>query len=602
LTERTQQKQQQLHQQQQQQQQLQQNNFGLNNFNPEPQQLQQQPQVFEQYPIQSNQIPMMNMQQQQQVKQQQMAPPGMMPQQPQQQQQQPQPQYMMSGMNQPQQQPMPPQMMNPNQGNVGTNMDPMSALKTMSSTNQVPDSMQGMIQRHTVPPQQPHHPPMNMGPNMTRGPRVAGPYVTQGGMNYMPNSPANAGMMGHPQQQHSMYGGPGTPMSGASPRPAFNAGMIPSPASMASGMGYSGVTLNTPIMPSHVSSPGGVASPQNEEHKMKLQKLAQLSKFIEPLKHTIEKIEVSENIRDMQDNKKEVAKIKHLLEIISEPSSVGRVTLDTLIKCENVLVKMDLKIPRPPLQEPNGGNQLTRMLKEDPQPVLTQPISSMTSSSNPCQPLLDVITANLKKPGFQATLSRTFSPAAAALGIIPTNSTISMFRSSLPDLMDTNSSSNSSLSPPMKKKRKNSHDSSEDSDSEQNSKCVLEGEIARLDPKFKVEEDPLSHPDSRSTQVLVYLDSPDLPYVPPITVRIPDSYPSQPPSLVMDNPFVFSLTSNIFDVSSSSQESDGVDNFFNRVQSQFDLNCRKLPATHSFTSLLQTWELSVRQASSQPRI
>ena len=177
---------------------------------------------------------------------------------------------------------------------------------------------------------------------------------------------------------------------------------------------------------------------------------------------------------------------------------------------------------------------------------------------------------------------------------------------SFPDLNEQSSSSNSSSSPPlmMNKKRKHSHDSSCASDSEESSKCVLEGEIARLDPKFKIEEDPLSHPGSMSTQILVYLDSPDLPYVPPITVRVPDSYPSQPPTLVSDNPLVFSLTSSIYDVTGSStsdNESDPGDNFFNRVQSLFDVNCRKLPAAHSLTSLLQTWELSVRQASSQQR-
>jgi len=335
-------------------------------------------------------------------------------------------------------------------------------------------------------------------------------------------------------------------------------------------------------MNSQVVSPAaGVPSPQNEEHKMKLQKLGQLAKFIEPLKSMIGKIEESEDIHQNQQNKKEVAKIKHLLEIISEPSSVGRVTLDTLIKCENVLVKMDLKIPR----------QMDSQPKSDPQPVLQQLHQTQTSvpscsSGNLCQPLIDVIQTNIKKPGFISTLSRTFSPAAAALGIIPTNSTISMFPACLSP--ESDSSSNSCSSPPAAKKRKYSYDSSDFSDLEQTSKSILEGEIARLDPKFKVEEDPLSHPGSRSTQMLVYIDSPDLPYVPPITVRIPDSYPSQPPSLVLDNPFVFSM-STTFD------EDDG-DNFFSRVQSQFDLNLRKLPASHSLTSLLQTWELSVRQA------
>lgn len=300
------------------------------------------------------------------------------------------------------------------------------------------------------------------------------------------------------------------------------------------------------------ASPSAAPSPQSEEQRRYAEKLQQLSKFIDPLRKMIERIERD----DMGQNKNEVTKIKRLLDIISDPQSFGRgVTLETLLKCEQVLEKMDFKL-KPAMHAVSEP------------PAHMQPMHQQSvTSSNVCQPLVDAILANIKKPHFQSTLSRTFSPAAAALGIIQTNSNISSFRSDI---------ASESVESRMVRRQE------ELDGQESSSKDILEGEIARLDPKFKVEEDVLSHPASKSTQLIVNLDSLDLPYVPPLVVRIPESYPSQPPVYLTEDGHAV----------------DCEDNFFSRIDWLFKCNCEKLAASHSLTSLLLTWEQSVRQACS----
>ena len=307
------------------------------------------------------------------------------------------------------------------------------------------------------------------------------------------------------------------------------------------------------------ASPTAAPSPQSEEQKRYAEKLQQLSKFIDPLRKMIDRIERD----DVGQNKNEVNKIKRLLDIISDPMSFGKgVNLETLLKCEQVLEKMDFRL-KPSVMHVASDQQHQQLHMQQHQ------IPASVPSSNICQPLMDAIYANIKKPHFQSTLARTFSPAAAALGIIQTNSTIPSFRS---DIVSE------SIESQLLRQQ-------EDTDGhETGSKSVLEGEIARLDPKFKVEEDVLSHPFSRSTQLIVNLDTLDLPHVPPLVVRIPESYPSQPPRLVY--------------VSENSQHVRDEDNFFGRVESLFRVNCQKLASSHSLTSLLQTWEQSVRQACS----
>lgn len=91
-----------------------------------------------------------------------------------------------------------------------------------------------------------------------------------------------------------------------------------------------------------------------------------------------------------------------------------------------------------------------------------------------CQPLLEAINAHIRKPLFNHTLQRTFGPAVAAL---------------------THNPYRYSVSPPLKRKYE------EDSDVPE----VLQGEIARLDPRFKVQLDPLQHFGSKSIRIVCKL-------------------------------------------------------------------------------------------------
>lgn len=118
--------------------------------------------------------------------------------------------------------------------------------------------------------------------------------------------------------------------------------MAPSPSS----------SLNTP------GGAGAVASPScnQQEDQAYRDKVRQLSKYIEPLRRMINKmgndgdskfwVILLKNlifliyIFDISDVEK-LSKMKKLLEILSNPSK--RVPLETLIKCEIVLEKLDFK-------------------------------------------------------------------------------------------------------------------------------------------------------------------------------------------------------------------------------------------------------------------
>ena len=614
-----------------QQQQPQQQHFMMQNAPPQQQQGQQGPHgppgqqmnVHMQQPNAQMMPPQLNqrmplpntiqlMQQQQQVSQNQQGPPGG-------------PQMMG---NQPQQQ---AQMMN---------TDPMSALKTLTSTNPMPQPMDvnmqspGMMNvRHQMPANAlPQQAPM-------RGPSPRGAMIMQPGSNYMHPNQANQQMAGGNMQP---FGSPG-PMHAPSPGSGLmsNAGptghhMIPgqpagqwtphmpapgtpsAPSPRASSIGSPAgnyinynASLNTPnpsvhSIPSPASnmmaapSPGPIINDDTRKYQMKL---AHLQRFVEPLKRMIDRVE-----RSNGSNSREMIKFKQLYGLIASPES-SKVSLDVLNKCEQVLEKLDLFKPGksaiPQIATPLPAQQV---LSPSPlaDPMLVAPGSvgppintSVGSSSNICQPLIDAIMANIKRPNFHSTLSRTFSPACAALGIIPSYSTNSVYPI---DLASETKGANqkSQLEPP-------------------SGKSVLEGEIARLDHKFKVEEDPINHAGAAGTQIVVNLESNELPFVPPLVVKIPEKYPQQPPTSVTYTDLTCSsnLTSDqylssLFNCAGGNSDGDQKNGkscsnglsgdpsneFFNRIVNIFTLNCKKLPQSHSLTTLLLTWEASVKQACS----
>jgi len=168
---------------------------------------------------------------------------------------------------------------------------------------------------------------------------------------------------------------------------------------------------------------------------------------------------------------------------------------------------------------------------------------------NICQPLLDAVMANIRKPYFNHTLLRTFGPAVAAL----TNSTFP------------------APCPPAKRQKI-------DDNIFEPIPELIQGEIARLDTKFKVQLDPLQSEGSTSIHIICRLDSLDLPSVPPICIRIPDGYPRRPPQVFADE-----------------QEYDASP-FLKEIDKIFNGNVLKLARQYSLTCLLHTWEASVRQA------
>lgn len=127
------------------------------------------------------------------------------------------------------------------------------------------------------------------------------------------------------------------------------------------------------------------------------------------------------------------------------------------------------------------------------------------------------------------------------------------------------------MAPPLKKLKKDSESQNEIPD-------ALQGEIARLDSRFKVAMNPLKQPGSRSIQLLCYLDDKHLPCVPPISLTIPEEYPKNPPSCHM-SPFDYNATQ-----------------FLKDVQKSLQTRIEHLPKHFSVSQLLTTWEMSVRQA------
>lgn len=114
---------------------------------------------------------------------------------------------------------------------------------------------------------------------------------------------------------------------------------------------------------------------------------------------------------------------------------------------------------------------------------------------------------------------------------------------------------------------------------------VLQGEIARLDQKFKVQLDPSTMPTGKGVIKLVcQLDDRHLPCVPPISVVIPEGYPMMSPNCKLIE-YEYNSTP-----------------FLTSVQSALAARVSKLPKLFSLTHLLDTWEMAVRMACSPNRV
>uniref|UniRef100_A0A8C3QUH0 Mediator of RNA polymerase II transcription subunit 15 n=2 Tax=Cyanoderma ruficeps TaxID=181631 RepID=A0A8C3QUH0_9PASS len=275
--------------------------------------------------------------------------------------------------------------------------------------------------------------------------------------------------------------------------------------------------LNTPGNPNSVMSPA--SSGQSEEQQY-LEKLKQLSKYIEPLRRMINKIDKNE------DRKKDLSKMKSLLDILTDPSK--RCPLKTLQKCEIALEKLknDMAVPTPP-----------------PPPV------PPTKQQYLCQPLLDAVLANIRSPVFNHSLYRTFMPAMTAIHGQP-------------------------ITAPIASPRKRKYEE----DERQTIPNVLQGEVARLNPKFLVNLDPSHCSNNGTVHLICKLDDKNLPNVPPLQLSVPADYPDQSP-LWIKNPRQYAANP-----------------FLQSVYRYMTSKLLQLPDKHSVTALLNTWAQSIRQA------
>ncbi|KAF2362377.1 Mediator of RNA polymerase II transcription subunit 15 [Trinorchestia longiramus] len=361
------------------------------------------------------------------------------------------------------------------------------------------------------------------GSNATMQPRIPSPSYSGapgGGMprQNIPNSPASNMTQNNQQQPNQM-------MSNQQPSPAFispspSATMIPSPVGSGGRSGMMGAPSPSSSMvntPGQPMQPSPVSAPQGED-KAYLEKVQQLQKYVDPLKNVIA------NCGREEGKSSEINKMKKLLDLLTNPTR--RIPTETLEKCEKVLQKV--------LEKNDGESQAVH--KESAVEVL-----------------MDGVRAALKAPNSATIFHRTIAPAVEKL----TGCSIPL--------------------PPSPKRRK-----VEESNDETSPKIsyVIQGEIARLSPRFKVNLDSNQPACSDDLSLTCHLDDTNLPCVPPLTLTIPEKYPELPSVATLSH-LEYSST-----------------DFLKLVQNLFLRRQKHLPLSTSITMLLDTWEMSIRQACS----
>ncbi|XP_069414095.1 mediator of RNA polymerase II transcription subunit 15 isoform X1 [Ovis canadensis] len=387
------------------------------------------------------------------------------------------------------------------QPHVQPQVPPQTAVPTAQASQAVGPGVQvsqsGLTVLSSPSPGQQVHTPQSMPPPPQPSPQP-GPPSSQPSSNVSSGpAPSPSSFLPSPSPQPSQ-----SPVTARTPQ-NFS---VPSPG-----------PLNTPVNPSSVMSPAGSSQAEEQQY---LDKLKQLSKYIEPLRRMINKIDKNE------DRKKDLSKMKSLLDILTDPSK--RCPLKTLQKCEIALEKLrnDMAVPTPP-----------------PPPV------PPTKQQYLCQPLLDAVLANIRSPVFNHSLYRTFVPAMTAIHGPPVTAPVVSTR-----------------------KRKF------EEDERQSIPNVLQGEVARLDPKFLVNLDPSHCSNNGAVHLICKLDDRDLPSVPPLELSVPADYPAQSPLWV------------------NRQWQYDANPFLQSVHRCMTSRLLQLPDKHSVTALLNTWAQSVHQA------
>jgi len=395
--------------------------------------------------------------------------------------------------------------------------------------------------------QQQQNQPMMMrgGPNM-------------GGVMRQPGMPAGPpGMAGRAPPPNYMPGlGSGGPISGSSSVPAVSSSSGPSPLSylpqQSPGMQTTPSPGGSQPVPSPQGgpqskgagslapspSPGGssgvntplgagqggnmTSGPASQEDREYLEKVKQLEKYIEPLRRMI--LTIGNNDQDR------LTKMKKLLDILSNPDK--RMPIATLQKCEDVLKRMALDTV-----EPEGGGGAGGEQGKD--------------GATSLNPLIEAVLKLKGSSQLNHSLSRTFLPPLQAL-----------------------SGCSISLPPPPP--------SPPQEEEEEEIPWVLQGEIARLESRFKVwlsSSQPSHCGREGSIELVCQLEDKDLPTVPYLEVSIPSDYPNAPP-----------LPNTRRDYLATP--------FLARLEEAFNSRLVKMPAYFTLSQLLVAWELSVRSACS----
>lgn len=229
-----------------------------------------------------------------------------------------------------------------------------------------------------------------------------------------------------------------------------------------------------------IRTPQNAELSQQPEDQAYLEKVRQLSKYIDPLRKMIAKIG--------NEDQDKLGKMKKLLDILSNPSK--RLAYDVLLRCESVLEHMIREVPA----------------------------EEETSSINP---LLDAII-KLKNHRMASsnqvlnhTLHRTFGPPLEAIG-----------------------GAEITLPPPVKRRKRCADVGKEvNSASECELPDYIQGEVAHLHSRFKVSLDPSQAPilPYDSIHLFCHLEDRDLPAVPPISVTLAPNYPDESSPELNDN-------------------------------------------------------------------
>ncbi|XP_058807599.1 mediator of RNA polymerase II transcription subunit 15 isoform X2 [Phymastichus coffea] len=434
-----------------------------------------------------------------------------------------------------QQQQMGVQQMGSNQ--IQHNMQMKNQISGHQLGNQINPGMQSMMQPQQSASQQQHQHMNQMNATQINVNQMSQQLAH---MQRKPVDMMNANYPGQrnmtPNQFLNQSPSPSVPSPGGLSAPGSNQ-MVPSPALVPSPnpqhamLGGQRSIAMAPSPSSSLNTPAGIIggtthSPVQDEQISQAcrEKIQKLRKYIEPLNRTILKL-----TNDGYTEK--TIKMKRLLEILTNPSIVTN--LETLRKCEQVLEKMDLE----------------RRMEASVGPAIPSTMSEFKFLS----PLFEAVRSLLQTPTPNHTLHRTFGPCLQSL-----------FGPEIKNL------------PPPLKRQKIEETPSEIPD-------VLQGEIARLDQRFKISLDPTQQNGSKCIQLICWLDDKHLPCVPPVLITVPADYPTVPPKCV--------LTSHEYTTP-----------YLNSVQKALDARLAKLPRRYSVSQILDNWEMSVRKACAPSKI